>query len=332
MSIGERIRGARAMAGLSQRAVANAAGVSAMAISKYENDQDIPGSSVLIRLARALDVKVEYFFRETKVQLSAPVYRLRHPLPEKEQIRIREQVQEWIERYLDVESLFNEERLYGPLPEWSVNSLEEVENVAAALRKQWKLGNDPIENLIVLLEDRGVKVMLVDGHDAFDALTLWANGDIPVIVVNRDVPGDRQRFNLAHELGHILIRSVGDLDEEKVAHRFAGAFLVPSEVAEFELGKQRKVLGMNELALLKQKYGLSMNAWIYRAKDLGILSEENAGRLFTHFKKNGFNREEPGKQLELAEPQRLKQLVDRALAEDMISRSRADELLGMQAS
>jgi transcriptional regulator with XRE-family HTH domain len=63
MSIGERIKSARIMAGLSQRDLANAVIVSPMAISKYERDMDIPGSQILIQLARALGVKVEYFFR-----------------------------------------------------------------------------------------------------------------------------------------------------------------------------------------------------------------------------------------------------------------------------
>lgn len=332
MSIGERIKGARAMAGLSQRAIADVVGVSAMAISKYENDHDTPGSSVLLRLARALNVKVDYFFRESKVRLSAPAYRLRQPLPKNEETRIKEQVQEWIERYLEVESLFGEETEYPLLPKWSVSTFEEVEEKAAELRRQWEMGNEPIENLIVLLEDRGIKVTLIDGHTSFDALTLWANDEIPVIVVNRDAPGDRQRFNLAHELGHIVINNVGQLDPEKVAHRFAGAFLVPRSMAEFELGKRRKTLGLYELHMLKHKYGLSMNAWIYRAKELGILSEESAGRLFTSFRQKGFNRNEPGEPIKPVEPQRLQRLVDRALAEDMISRSRATELLGMPVS
>ncbi len=331
MSIGERIKGARAMAGLSQRAVADVAGVSAMAISKYENDRDIPSSSVLIGLARALNVKVEYFFRESKVRLSKPVYRLRHSLPESDASRIREQVQEWIERYLEVESLFDVEAPYTPLPKWSVTSFEQVEEYAVKLREAWNLGNDPIENLLVLLEDHGIKVAVITSHSAFDALTLWANDNIPVIVMNNDVPGDRQRFTLAHELGHVIFESVGDLNEEKVAHRFAGAFLVPAEIARFELGKQRKTLGMDELALLKQKYGLSMNAWIYRAKDLGILSESSAGRLFDDFEKRGIRKKEPC-ELAAVQPQRLKQLVDRALAEDVISRSRANELLGVQGN
>ena len=90
------------------------------------------------------------------------------------------------------------------------------------LRQAWKLGlMNPIENLMALLEDQGVKVGLVDAPDDFDACVMWANESIPVMVVKRGLPGDRQRFSLAHELGHIALKN----ESEKAAYRFAAAFL-----------------------------------------------------------------------------------------------------------
>jgi len=83
------------------------------------------------------------------------------------------------------------------------------------------------------------------------------------------------------------------------------------------------------LHLLKHKYGLSMQAWVYRAKDLGILSESSATRLFRQFRQKGWHRLEPGDQIPPEEPKRMKRLVLRALAEDVVSESRAAELLGM---
>ena len=117
--------------------------------------------------------------------------------------------------------------------------------------------------------------------------------------------------------------------EDVCSYRFAGAFLVPAEAARFELGSQRQTLGLFELHLLKHKYGLSMQAWVYRAKDLGILSESSAVQLFRQFRQKGWHRQEPGDQILPEEPQRLKRLVLRALVEDVISESRAAELLGM---
>ncbi|MDY0104967.1 MAG: ImmA/IrrE family metallo-endopeptidase, partial [Lentimicrobium sp.] len=176
-------------------------------------------------------------------------------------------------------------------------------------------------------EDRGIKVGIISGFDHFDACTFQANGD-PVIVTKAEISGDRQRFDVAHELGHLILDVQGVLKPEQAANRFVGAFLVPAKTARFELGTQRTDLNVNELYMLKQKYGLSMQAWVYRAKDLEIISENNAIRLFKQFRVNGWHRQEPGDPYQPETPMRMEHLIYRALAEDMISRSRAQELLG----
>lgn len=80
--------------------------------------------------------------------------------------------------------------------------------------------------------------------------------------------------------------------------------------------------------MLKHKYGLSMQAWIYRAKDLSIISENNAARLFQQFRVHDWHHQEPGKPYPYEMPMRMERLIYRALAEDLISRSMAGELLG----
>jgi Zn-dependent peptidase ImmA (M78 family)/DNA-binding XRE family transcriptional regulator len=328
MSIGERVKSARIMAGMSQQDLASAAEISAMAISKYERDMDIPSSAVLIRLARALGVKIEYFFRSITVTLSAPTYRRRKSLPPTQEASILERTQEWLERYLDVETLLDLSPHYKIPFRQNILTMNDIEDAALQLRKEWDLGLDPIEGLMEVCEDRGIKIGLLDGHIAFDSLTLLANSTIPIIVLRRDMPGDRQRFCLAHELGHIFLEPTEDLDPEKVAHRFAGAFLVPRPVATFELGSQRHAISLYELHLLKHKYGLSMQAWIYRAKDLGILPTATANLMFKQFRQQKWHLEEPGDALPSEEPQRFKRLVSHALCEGIISSVRASELLG----
>ena len=332
MTLGERIKLGRKSSGLSLRALAEEVGVSAQAISKYERDQDVPSSGVLLRLAQALDVRVEFFFRQRPVSISAPDYRKRVALPRKQEEAVKARVQEWLERYLEAESFFDLE----PMPQFDlpenmkrqVASVAEVEDVAVGLRQAWGLGLAPIENMIELLEDHGIKVGLVDAHDEFDGCIMWANETIPVIVVKRDLPGDRQRFNLAHELGHLVLDPVSGVDIEKAAYRFAGAFLVPAQKVYFELGERRQSLDLLELHSLKHKYGLSMQGWTYRAKDLGILSSNAATHLLRQFRQNGRHRKEPGDQLPSEEPERMTRLILRALAEDLISESRAADLLG----
>ncbi len=328
MAVGERLKMARQMAGMSMRALAEVVGVSAMAISKYENDQMMPGSEVLIGLARAWDVKVGFFLPPVTADLTAPAFRRKARLGAKAQKAILAKTQAWLERYLDVESFFTDSPVFTmPDIERRVATPEEVERVALELRDAWDLGLDPIDNLIEVLESQGIKVGTVESEDGFDALTLWANDSIPIMVVREGIPGDRQRFNLAHELGHLILESIGDLDEERAALRFAGAFLIPRPMAFYELGERRQELDVYELHLLKHKYGASMQAWVHRASDLGIISQAAAKRLWIRFRSEGWREVEPGDQIPPEAPGRMKRLVLRALAEDVITESRAAELL-----
>ena len=327
MTIGQRIKQARKAGNLSMRELAERAQISPMAISKYERDQDTPSSGVLLRLAQSLDASIDFFFRPMTATVTLQAYRKHTVLGTKEQEAIQMRIQEWLERYLETEELFPDEHRAVTLPSYDVHSLDQVEDAAASLRQAWNLGLDPIENMTQLLEDQGIKVGLVGGFEHFDACTFLADSD-PVIVSKADLPGDRQRFNLAHELGHLVLHLAGDLDSEGASHRFVGAFLVSAEAARFELGVRRSTLDMNELHLLKQKYGLSMQAWIFRARDLEIISPSMARQLFQQFRVSGWHRKEPGEDYPSEKTLRMERLIYRALAEDLISRSKAQELLG----
>jgi len=335
--IGARLKLARQRARFSQQELANHAGVSAMAISKYERDKDMPSSGVLIKLAAALDVSVEFFLRAAPDLDIQPVYRKHSKMGEKAKEAVTAQIQEWLERYITAESFLPlADRQIFEQPEgfpWKISSLSDAEQAAEGLRTAWRLGESPIENLVELLEDRGIKVGLVDGDEHFDACTFWvSDGDAqPVIALKRDQPGDRARFSLAHELGHLMLDVPDDIDEEKTAHRFAGAFLVPAAVARRELGVVRHNLDPHELSSLKQKYGLSMSAWVHRAQDLDILSASRAKSMWKLFGLYGWRKQEPGV-LPSEEPGRMDRLVRRLLAEQVISESRAAELLGLSLS
>ncbi len=336
MAIAERFKMARQMRGISQRELARRAGVSANAISKYERGLNVPGSGVLIRLSKALDVKIEYFLRPDtySIQLKAPAFR-RLEMGQKDEVIVKERVRDWLERYLEVEDLLDiDMKLEFHMPlgyPIKVSDIDEVEKVAEKLRYEWNLGFDSIESLTDLLEDRGIKVGAISAPDTFEATTFWYDST-PVVAVRDGVPGDRQRLSLAHELGHLMVLPPEDMDNdegrEKIAFRFAGAFLVPQSIAKMELGEERTRLDFFELHLLKHKYGLSMQAWIYRARDLGIISQKEYHRLFDIFSEKNWRQREPGDQILPEEPKRMKRLVMRAYSEGIISSSRASELLG----
>lgn len=336
--LGERLRQARKARGWSLATLAEAAGgvVTRQALYKYEKGQDIPRSGVLLALAQAMGVTVDYFFRPSSslVTLSELACRKRSGLGKRNLDAIRAQIKDRIERWLELESFFPPRRfaqfLYSPENLLAIERLEDVENLAKDIRSRLSLGLAPIENLTELLEDSGIKVFQWPGQEGkFGGFSCWANNDIPVIVVKAKLSGDRQRSSLAHELGHLVMNPAAGLDPEIAARRFSGAFLVPDLVARRELGAKRHKLELPELLTLKRKYGMSIQQWIYRAKDLGIITEGYAASLFRFFRAQSWHIREPGEPLPEEASSRLKRLAIQAVAEDLVSPARAAELSGI---
>lgn len=334
--IGERLKRARAAAGLSMQALGKQAGVSAPMIQKYERDESMPSSSVLLKLATALNVRTEFFFRPTKITLSGVEYRKKSNTPHKVLDRITADVLDQAERWFELKNLWPE----FPVPTFSlpnnlperVDSLEAIEQLSEEIRSEWQLGLDPLPDLIDLLESKGILVILTTAEqaDKFDGLQARVEKQ-PVLVVSSLWPGCRQRFTLVHELGHLLLhgRLSADLDEEKACNRFASSFLLPAVGAREHLGTKRIKVDWKELDFLKHEYGLSMASILYRCKDLGILSEPQYKTLFIKFSSNGWRKNEPGKPLDVEKTQLFEQLVYRGVGENLISDSKAAELLQM---
>lgn len=305
-----------------------------MAISKYERGEATPSSGVLIRLGKSLDVPVEYFFRPVVLELHELEYRKHRKLPSKVQTKIEGDVLEQVERVFELMDLLPG----GPISRYrlpagiraGIASYEEIEDVADAIRKAWGLGSNPIPDLTDTLEERGIIVLQATAlHDnGFDGLAATVDS-VPVVVVGSGWPGDRQRFTLAHELGHLVLKNrlAEDLDDERAAHRFAGAFLAPRSEVFKELGKRRSQLELGELFALKQTYGLSMGGWLHRARDLGILPEARYKAMYQYFGVRGWVKTEPGAPYPREVPKLFRQLVFRVLAEELIGESKAAELL-----
>lgn len=336
--IGKRILQARKGVGLSLRALAEKAGVSAMAISKYENGKSVPSSAVLMSLADALGVRVEYFFRSTRVHLEEVEYRKHSRLPRKVLGQIEGDVIEQIERFFELEEFLPSspiEKFELPREIPTVRDYDDIERVAEQIRRAWNLGTNPIPELIDTLEERGIKVFQSTAlhGERFDGLAARVNGS-PVVVLGGDWPGDRQRFTLSHELGHLVLagRLADDLDEEKAANRFAGAFLAPASEVLRELGHKRSSLDIAELCILKMAYGLSIQGWLYRARDLRIINQDYYRKMWSLFRCRGWRKQEPGDQYPREKPKLFLQLVYHAYAEELIGEGKAAELLGKSVS
>lgn len=337
--IGERIQQARKASGLSLRALAEKAGVSAMAISKYERNESTPSSGVVLALAKALGLRSEYFFRHVEIQLENVKHRHHEHLPEKEELKVRADVTEQLERWVMLEKFLPApwSKPFETPPELKpqISDMDEIEEIAVSVRKHWNLGLNPIPDLIDTLETKGIKVFITkyDEHKNFNGLSATVNGS-PVIVVGKHWTGDRQRFTLAHELGHLVLH--GRLapalknNEERACDRFAGAFLVPEDMVKQSLGERRTWLEPQELMMLKHEWGLSMQAWSYRAHNIGITSKDAHKQIWISYLQEWKKaKREPDPQVPQEETNLFDQLVYRTLAEEMISESKAAELLGM---
>ncbi|MER8731115.1 XRE family transcriptional regulator [Mesorhizobium sp. M1227] len=339
--IGSKLKVARSASGLSLRALADAMDgiVSAQAIGKYERNEDMPSSRVLIALAKVLDVSEEYLLSDDEIALEGVDFRKKVGTSSREKAVLEARAIHMLERYLAVEDLLQmrsvewEQPRSAPHP---VADIRDAEDAARSVRDDWGLGNDPIPQLAELLEERGIKVLTLDLDDVDGLAAKVRRKDraaARVIVIKRSTWSERKRFNLAHELGHMVLAAGEGVDEEKAAHRFAGAFLMPADVLRTEVGVHRSTISIGELVALKKRFGVSIQALAYRCKDLGIINQAAFARLFKIFAERGWRTapfEEPETmEPELEEPKRFERLCYRALAEGVIGESRAAELLGI---
>lgn len=338
--IGNRLKRAREAAGLSLRDLEAVIGneVSAQAIGKYERDEMMPSSTVLLALAKALRVSPEFLLSTREIELTGVDFRKAPQASAKEEKAVGAAVLDHLERYLELEELMPD-----MLSTWTsidaaaftVRNIEGAERAADRLRALWELGIEPIPNMAELFEERGLKVIAlplpvnVSGSKAYVKFT--HQPDVPIIVVNQDHNGERQRFTMAHELAHIVLRTIdlNDKDQERAADRFAGAFLMAKEMLMKLLGGFRTAISLGELVELKKIFKVSVACLVVRCSQIGAISKAAYDRLFGHIKSLGWNSlgsDEPGK-LEPELPQRMERLCLRAISEGAISLSKAAELL-----
>lgn len=336
----ERLKSARMMNGLSLQDLADRlqGRITRQAIHKYEKGEVLPDSEMMGYLSEALGVRPDFFVRETFVELGEVKFRKIVKLPVKEQNSIIERTREMLERYLELEEIVGvQTKFSNPITLKSIVSLDDVEKAAIDVRNVWKLGNEPISNVIELFEDNCIKVLQIEANDEFDGMQAWVNNQtIPVIVLNINnlKSGDRKRFTALHELGHLLLplKDVPEKMSEKYCHAFAGMMLLPKDAALREIGIKRNKLSIQELGIVKQNYGISIQAIIYRLFNLEIISEYYMKYFFQYINQMGWKIEEPYAYTGQESSNRFDQLIFRALSEEIISISKAASLKNLKVS
>ena len=336
----ERLRLARKRSGLSLRALSSEIDglVSAQAIGKYERAEMMPSSTVAIALAEALEVSPSYLLSPSSVSLESVEFRKLSSTRARERAAVEAEVLDHVDRYLQVEEILGIDNTGQDIPEgapYRISDVEDAEDAATALRAAWNLGSAPIQNMTELLEERGIKVFKLDLPERVDGLSCRVHrldgGDVPVVVCSTGKTLERQRFTIAHELGHLVLDIPSTIAEEKACHRFAGAFLAPGAELIREVGRRRHNFGFGELIEIKRMFGISAAALVMRMRDLDIIKGNTLQAIFRGIGSR-WRSEEPHPLDREELPTRFRRLCLRALAENEISDSKAAELLRLRVS
>ncbi len=336
---GSRLRSARLIAGLTLEELSERINkeVTKQALSKYENGLMQPSSLVLNHLSDALDLKVDFFLKDTLIKFKAIEYRKSRHLSKKDEEVILESARVYYENYSEIETILGISTSFSnPLKNDLIDNEIDVENAAGKLREYWKLGVQPISNLIEMLENVGIKIYTIDHGDSIDGIAIEVDGGAPLVIINTaDKPLERIRFTIIHELAHILLNFTNRVKSniklmEKLCHYFASCFIIPkSSLLKLIGGKKRNYIKIEELIRIKEYYGISIRALVYRLKQIGIISE-NYYKRWTIWLNNTFTRKgEPGNYLGREESSNFMQLIDRALSEGLISLSKAASLTNL---
>lgn len=337
MTIGPRIKQLRLARGMSLDTLAAELGgvVTKQALSKYELGKSQPSARVLTRLAAALGVKTSQLATPPAVEVAFIGYRRRASLPPREQEQIESAVayaleqRVWLQRCLQATATID-----LPIMSLAVRTLDEADDAALHVRSQWGLGSEPIANVTATLEDHLVHVIEIDGGDRFDGISAIARDSeqhaiSAAVVSDTHIDGERQRLNLTHELGHLVLDVSQVAHEELIeplAFRFGAALLAPASLLRQEVGARRSFLSLEELLLLKQRFGMSIQALLHRLRDLGIISEAAYVQWCKDISRLGWRKAEPGA-LAREQPTWFRRHVLRAAAEELISDDEATRML-----
>ncbi|MGH3400906.1 MAG: helix-turn-helix domain-containing protein [Streptosporangiaceae bacterium] len=327
---GSRLREAREARGVSVISLSERTGVSAQAIYQYENDRRSPSSDVLEKIASAVDLPTAFFLLPQRPETSTPIFYRSMSSATKAARNRAEGRFRWLQdivRYLtDFVALPEANFPRLDLPDDPIRiSNDEIEQAAEEARRYWRMGDGPIANMVLLLENQGA-IIARDRLEAasLDGLSQYVAGDErPYVVIGIDKGSPaRWRFDAAHELGHMLLHANVRREEldrpemhkqiERQAHHFARAFLLP--LASF--GDDLFGVNLDAFRALKPKWNVSIQAMIFRAKDAGFLSEDTERKLRISISRRKWTITEPyDETTEIEEPRLLRRSFELILNE-----------------
>lgn len=335
-----RIRNARMARGLSITDLADQIDVTKQALSQYELGHSTPSGEVFMKIVNRLRFPTSYFYKPlpTTTPKGTVFYRSLMSTGQKSRdiqasrLDMLEDVFNLVQEYLD----FPEVNL-PKIDDSILDNLdgESIEEIAQLLRRHWGLGNGPIGNVTTLLENNGFVIAKIKFGDLnVDAYSQW-RGDRPFIFVGADKDAvGRQRFNLMHEVGHLIMHNwvtPTDLKDklktiEAQAHRLSSAFLLPRDT----FAREVMSTSLDHFVELKKRWNVSIQAMIKRCEDLELLSDNQILYLRKQISARKMNRREPlDGVIPMEEPNLIRQAVTMLVEHNVLSASSIIEKLSL---
>lgn len=317
---GKRLKEALLLREKKMTELANETGISKQSLSLYANDANTPPFDNVVKVAKALNLPTDFFMMKDRCSVATGNTYFRSQATATKKARNAQKIKleyvakiyEALLNYIDFPKL-NLPVLNGfSIPDdaaeaKSEEACEEIERLAEEVRKYWGIDAGPIDNLQYYLESNGIIVTgFCDVSSDIDAFSQQIEVDGKAVFIIAlalgTKPIGRLRFDMAHELGHILMHSWGDDNEnisrdefnarEWQANYFASAFLLPKET--FTRSVSAYPSNVDYYNSLKKKWGVSMQAMMFRARTLKIVTDNQFQYMMRIISKNGWRTREPG--------------------------------------
>jgi Zn-dependent peptidase ImmA (M78 family)/transcriptional regulator with XRE-family HTH domain len=328
---GSMVEMARISRGFSQKELAEKLNIDQGRISKIEQGLIGIKDDMLDTIASQLDYPNSFFYENINtLPASLVYYRKRKAINNFEIARITSNL--FIKKFRIqklLESLDLPSQIF-----YRDNEHVSPSDVARMVRIQWKIPNGRINNLVNILEAAGVLIFLIDNDDdKFDGQVLPDEGNLPIICINKNLSPDRERYTLAHELGHLIMHSTAPTFDvelaEKEADEFASELLMPADdVINHLFGG----LTINKLADLKSYWKTSFASLIRRAHDLGVINKSKYTSLYVQISQLGYRKHEPDCGITFEMPKLIKSMVKLHLNELEYTKEELMEILKMNKS
>lgn len=300
---------ARESRGIRQSELAGKLSVTQGKLSKLESGLLQVSEDFLDKLVEKVHYPHEFFYQTDRVYgygTTCIYHRKRQSLP---LLELRRLIAELNVRRIQITRLLRGAEVEAENRFYRMDSADyegDAAGIADLLRRSWGISNGPIENLTTAIEAAGGIVLRRSfGTSKIDAMSQWAPGEPPIFFINSEIPADRSRYTLAHEIGHIVMHQAPTPNMEGEADRFAAEFLMPAR----DIGPYLKDIGLPRLAVLKQYWKVSMAALLKRASDLNKITVRQQKYLWTKMSKQGYRLHEPV-EIPAEEPTVLTDIID----------------------